>query len=540
MPTPNRYLKRERQLRGWSQAHLAQQIDVPDYYISRWERGDVFPSPYYQQKLCELFGKTAEELGMLQAKNARDTQEKQEPITNPVLPTNPSSVSFDTFPLITHESPTTSIPPAASRTEQPPAEQWPFPLDSSPSLELPITASHMPAFRPQPKKRRARLWTLLIVLMAFLIVLVSGGLSIFVAHSRSNPALPSASIGSLSFLSSEQVTDASNQGSADEVNLQLQLLRSPSPGKSYYAWLLPDEGRPEDAVFLLGALKLHGSSGQLFYNDPEHTNLLAVTSRLLVTEESTQIIPLSPSIDPRTWRYSARLPNQVAPGQTYSFLDHLRHLLAADPKLHAHHILGGLAPRLARNVQAAYAQALDAKETWQATYMIGRASMKRNEIALLYYLEGASFLLQDLPTAPSAFSLSLDPKAVSIGLLQMDEQQEPPGYLKHITQHLIGLSSSPGATDSSREQIIHIMTAINTVNAWLRQVLQDARRLVMTPDQVLQPLQVTTLLNDQAILMNNVLVGLQDSKGNVQEGVEWISQAIEHLATIEITAYHLG
>ena len=51
MTAPNTLLRRERQLRGWSQTYLAQQIGVQDYYISRWERGDVTPSPYYQQKL---------------------------------------------------------------------------------------------------------------------------------------------------------------------------------------------------------------------------------------------------------------------------------------------------------------------------------------------------------------------------------------------------------------------------------------------------------------------------------------------------------
>src|SRR2546425_534175 len=67
MAAPNLQLRRERQLRGWSQAYLAEEIGAPgDYYISRWERGEVLPSPLYQQKLCELFGKTAEELGFLQ------------------------------------------------------------------------------------------------------------------------------------------------------------------------------------------------------------------------------------------------------------------------------------------------------------------------------------------------------------------------------------------------------------------------------------------------------------------------------------------
>jgi transcriptional regulator with XRE-family HTH domain len=69
MASPNLQLRRERQLRGWSQAYVAEQLGAPDYYMSRWERGEVLPSPYYQQKLCELFGKSAEALGFLQPLN---------------------------------------------------------------------------------------------------------------------------------------------------------------------------------------------------------------------------------------------------------------------------------------------------------------------------------------------------------------------------------------------------------------------------------------------------------------------------------------
>src|SRR5436853_4411110 len=65
MPSPNPNLRYERNLRGWSQGYLGKLIGVADYYISRWESGKYTPSPYYQQKLCEVFGKTAEELGFL-------------------------------------------------------------------------------------------------------------------------------------------------------------------------------------------------------------------------------------------------------------------------------------------------------------------------------------------------------------------------------------------------------------------------------------------------------------------------------------------
>jgi tetratricopeptide (TPR) repeat protein/transcriptional regulator with XRE-family HTH domain len=63
---PNQQLKAERELRGWSQKYVAEQLGADHYYLSRWERGSAVPSPYYRQKLCTLFGKNARELGLLQ------------------------------------------------------------------------------------------------------------------------------------------------------------------------------------------------------------------------------------------------------------------------------------------------------------------------------------------------------------------------------------------------------------------------------------------------------------------------------------------
>lgn len=59
-------LKHERELRGWTLGYVATQIDCPDpHMIGRWERGKVSPSPRYRQALCELFGKNAQELGLI-------------------------------------------------------------------------------------------------------------------------------------------------------------------------------------------------------------------------------------------------------------------------------------------------------------------------------------------------------------------------------------------------------------------------------------------------------------------------------------------
>src|SRR5579863_6570566 len=64
---PNQQLKAERELRGWSQKYVADQIGADHYYLSRWEHGTSFPSPYYRSKLCLLFEKNAQELGFLRA-----------------------------------------------------------------------------------------------------------------------------------------------------------------------------------------------------------------------------------------------------------------------------------------------------------------------------------------------------------------------------------------------------------------------------------------------------------------------------------------
>ena len=63
--SPNQILRHERELRGWSQAKLADKIETTCATVNRWERGNKTPSPYFREQLCDLFGKNAEELGLL-------------------------------------------------------------------------------------------------------------------------------------------------------------------------------------------------------------------------------------------------------------------------------------------------------------------------------------------------------------------------------------------------------------------------------------------------------------------------------------------
>ncbi len=62
---PNNLLRRERKKRGLSQSRLAELIGADPSMISRWESGARETEPFYQEKLCEFFGKDAIELGFL-------------------------------------------------------------------------------------------------------------------------------------------------------------------------------------------------------------------------------------------------------------------------------------------------------------------------------------------------------------------------------------------------------------------------------------------------------------------------------------------
>lgn len=65
VPLPNERLKQERLSRGWTQADVAGFIGTDGYTVNRWERGKARPRPYFCQKLCELFGKSALDLGLV-------------------------------------------------------------------------------------------------------------------------------------------------------------------------------------------------------------------------------------------------------------------------------------------------------------------------------------------------------------------------------------------------------------------------------------------------------------------------------------------
>jgi transcriptional regulator with XRE-family HTH domain len=84
---PNRKLKRERELRGWSQSKLGELIRTTDQAVNRWENGLHKPNRYFQAQLCHVFGKNGEELGFMDSEQVEELDEEASPAEGSSLST---------------------------------------------------------------------------------------------------------------------------------------------------------------------------------------------------------------------------------------------------------------------------------------------------------------------------------------------------------------------------------------------------------------------------------------------------------------------
>jgi hypothetical protein len=411
-------------------------------------------------------------------------------------------------------------------------------LDTLPDFDdvptRPLLAEPLPQARPWMNRLAVGMIVLLII------ALITAGLGYFLVASHSlpigAPAMTNVVLGHVTFLSSNQLSETSSQGLNDKVLVDLNNLTSPASGKSYYAWLLGDKGQGDMRTILLGVLPVVNGHAQLLYaGDQNHTNLLNITSRFLVTEEDAGAAPLTPSPDYSTWRYYGEIAQTPinAPDNTqhFSYLDHLRHLLSSDPTLDELELPGGLNTWLYRNTSKILEWTGSTRDQWQETKDVN--FVRRQTLRTLTYLDGVSFVSRDLP--PNT-GLNVNERLARIGLLDVDgPAQDPPGYLSHISKHLYGLLEANTATPALRTQVAAIVAALDNVKSWLIEVHHDAFQIMkMSNTQLSQPATLS-LLNDMIDNATNAFSGQPDPvTGQMREGVTWIHDQIQSLATLNV------
>ncbi|MFL5653974.1 MAG: serine/threonine protein kinase [Ktedonobacteraceae bacterium] len=441
----------------------------------------------------------------------------------------------------------TSTPSQPYQMAQPRGPITPMPPTLSPGAPEPTFPSRAPvqpppAVPPQERRRRRLFITLLALLIIVLIASGVGAYFEFLPHGNNTGSAPPTIpiVGHAFFISSGLLSTSpeSSQGITDQLQINLQKIALPQPGKSYYAWLL-NSRTSELSPIPLGRLTVNsdGRASLTYTGDAAHTDLLAANSRFLITQEDASTIPPSPSLDPGTWSYYAEFsqrPNPLDP-EKYSLYDHIRHLLAADPKLQGVGLSGGLDIWLFRNTEKILEWSGSARDGWKNKSADSAAFIRRQLTRVLAYLDGSTYYQSDLPGEP----LYVNATIAKVALLEFNVQtQAPPGYLYHIgTKHLHGITQLADATAGQKALAIEISKAIDNVNARLQAARQDALQLFhMTDDQLLGDAG-RMLLDDLATQANNAFAGQIDPfTHQVKEGVVQIHYNIQRLATFDIRA----
>jgi hypothetical protein len=118
---------------------------------------------------------------------------------------------------------------------------------------------------------------------------------------------------------------------------------------------------------------------------------------------------------------------------------------------------------------------------------------------------------------------------------EQNVNQEPPGLLYHVGQHLTGVAEAPAASQDQRTLAAQQAIALARVSGLYDQVRTQALALVtLSPAQLEQPAQLARLelLATQA---RDAFSGTEDPvTGQVVDGITQIHYAMSNLATMDV------
>jgi eukaryotic-like serine/threonine-protein kinase len=340
-------------------------------------------------------------------------------------------------------------------------------------------------------------------------------------------------IGHAFFVSSGEISLDSNAGFADQLQVSLHNLPPPQAGKTYWVWLLSDS-KTQALPLSLGQLPIRNGRAVMTYSgSSQHSDILASYNRFLITQENAGAQPAYYSFTKSDWSYAAVIsetPSPVDVANHFSLLDHIRHLLVQDPKLKTAGLIGGLDIWLFRNTQKILEWSGSARDSTD------QAFIQRQSVRILDYLDGSQFIgTERLPAGMPP--MQVDPVIARVALLEIDQAQNPPGYLKHIANHLHEITQSPGVSADQQATATRIIAAIDNVEGWLQAVHRDAEKILQMPTDQLQQPAGRALLDDMFTQANNAFIGQIDPNTlQVEEGVAQIHYNIQRLATFDVTS----
>ncbi len=221
------------------------------------------------------------------ARRSRTDLQNVETISAPIKDTAPTPAPVNT--------PNNNLTPVLSySTPMPPMHTPGPPTVILPPAPPPIYAPRRPSVQ---RPNRNKLFAILLPIL--IIILLGGALG---SHALLNhPTVATSNIvGHAFYVSSGQSVNGTAKGIADRLQIALQNVPAPKPGKSYYVWLLPDKNptAPKDQtgprpitppLLLTNNLPVHNQQVNFTYGgDGHNNNLISATSRILITEEKRE------------------------------------------------------------------------------------------------------------------------------------------------------------------------------------------------------------------------------------------------------------
>ena len=472
------------------------------------------------------------------------------PVQSPALRQEPSTPGGN-FPV-------SPAPRTGQTGESTPVTPSLAPLGRTvPAPDVFPTTPLLPTSLVGPNKRRSGR---MIALVAGLLVIciIAGSVVAFYVPGLLAPS--NAMVGQAFYTSSGQITPGTARGIADQMQIDLQNISSPQPGKSYYVWLLGDKikvggadltGPPpiQPPILLTNNLPVHDGQAHFFYpGDAEHNNLLSETSRLLITEQDANQTPSAPSNDSATWRYFAMIPQEPIPGDPTQLnaVNHIRHLFYNETRAQVAALPGGLDFWLSRNIEKVLELSVTARDDWNGA-QTSADLMRPLFIRILDYLDGLQNVHVDLPAADASLVInSIDATDASIALLTVDPLRQnadlahnPVGYIDHTQLHLSEVVRAPDVSPDMRSHASQILTAVKNAGNWLQQVHKDAVTLFNmsnTDPAQLQQDAASQLLDDMVTQATYAYIGQLDPVTHqINEGAVQAHYEIQKLAVLSIS-----
>jgi serine/threonine protein kinase len=407
-------------------------------------------------------------------------------------------------------------------------------LITTPSTQV-LSPTPPPSLPPVKKRKHNPLFTTLISLLVLLVV---GAGTLFSVLLSKPPNIFAANpiVGHAYFASSGQFVDNSINGINDELHLVLSNIPPPASGKSYYLWLLSDEQQNPMTFIALGKVPGNHPNIDITYTTPQHTNLIATTSRLLITEENTNPPPTRFSSDSRTWRYTAELPQPPTPISPFTNpLRYLRLLMVESNKMAALGLHGGSAYWLLINTQKVLEWAGSARDEWD---LQNAPLMHRHFIRILDYIDGLGFVQADLPPGTPVL---VNPLLAQYGLVTIVPGDNPESYPPRVSYNVLSFVETAANHLSPDKQKLGLQTErdIRTnVEAQLQLVRQDARQLFLLTDNQLLQRSTLPLLNDLMAKARFAFSGeLDPTAGYLKGGALNDYNNIQLVASFDITPY---